>query len=140
MRLLQLEYVEKLNHYLNLEYIESAFKLKVSSQNVGYVIKEEEKSISKLIGDQDNLILLDAKGKEFDSVRFAHFLQNLLNSRKNPAFIIGGPFGFSDEFKKNTGSGISLSKMTFTHQMTGLIFLEQLFRAMKILNNEKYHY
>jgi 23S rRNA (pseudouridine1915-N3)-methyltransferase len=86
-------------------------------------------------------VLLDAGGKEFTSVEFSKWLQAKFNSGfKNVNFVIGGPYGFSKDVYSAANEKISLSKMTFSHQMVRMIFLEQLYRAFTILNNEPYHH
>ena len=86
-------------------------------------------------------VLLDEKGKSFSSIDFSNLLnQKLLDSTKKLVFVIGGAFGFSEEVYKRANSKISLSKMTFSHQMIRLIFKEQLYRAFTILKGEKYHH
>ena len=89
----------------------------------------------------DTLILLDEKGKEFDSKSFSNFLQQKMNaSIKRLVFVIGGPYGFSAEVYNKATSIIALSKMTFSHQMIRPFFAEQVYRAFSILNNEPYHH
>ena len=101
----------------------------------------EGELILKKIGPSDQLILLDEKGYEFRSVEFSRFLQKKMNSGvKRLVFVIGGPYGFSDAVYKKAQGKVSLSKMTFSHQMIRLIFLEQLYRAFTILKNEPYHH
>ncbi len=103
--------------------------------------KEEGASILKFIQPGDQLILLDEKGKQFNSVEFATYLQKRFNSApKRLVFCIGGPYGFSDEVYAKCNGKISLSSMTFTHQMIRLFFTEQIYRAFTILNNEPYHH
>ena len=97
--------------------------------------------IIKNIHTADKLILLDENGKEFNSINFSGFFQQQMNSGvKNIVFVVGGPYGFSDEIYKRANLKISLSKMTFSHQMVRLFFVEQLYRAMTILKNEPYHH
>lgn len=101
----------------------------------------EGKNILKFISDADYAILLDVKGRQFSSEGFADYLQSLMNrGTKSLSFVIGGPYGFSDEVYKNVGERISLSGMTFSHQLVRLVFLEQLYRAFTILNGEPYHH
>jgi 23S rRNA (pseudouridine1915-N3)-methyltransferase len=89
----------------------------------------------------DQLVLLDEKGKSFSSADFSNFLnQKLLSRTKRLVFVIGGAFGFSEEVYKRTDFELSISKMTFSHQMIRLIFKEQLYRAFTILKGEKYHH
>jgi 23S rRNA (pseudouridine1915-N3)-methyltransferase len=103
------------------------------------LLKEGEKVLQKLI-PQDYLILLDEGGKEFSSVQFSQFIEKELNkSYKKLIFLVGGSFGFSLELQQRANLKISLSKMTFSHQMVRLFFLEQIYRGFTILNNEPYH-
>jgi 23S rRNA (pseudouridine1915-N3)-methyltransferase len=103
------------------------------------LLKEGEKVLQKL-NPQDYLILLDEGGKEFSSVQFSQFIEKELNkSYKKLIFLVGGSFGFSLELQQRANLKISLSKMTFSHQMVRLFFLEQIYRGFTILNNEPYH-
>tara|TARA_B110000971_G_scaffold208479_1_gene233652 strand:+ start:300 stop:575 length:276 start_codon:yes stop_codon:yes gene_type:complete len=89
----------------------------------------------------DQVVLLDEEGKSFSSVDFSNFLnQKLLYDSKKLVFVVGGAFGLSEEVYKRANSKLSLSKMTFSHQMIRLIFKEQLYRAFTILKGEKYHH
>jgi 23S rRNA (pseudouridine1915-N3)-methyltransferase len=89
----------------------------------------------------DQLILLDEKGTTFSSVGFSDYLQKKMNSgAKTLVFVIGGPYGFSDEVYQKAQGKISLSLMTFSHQMVRLFFIEQLYRGFTILKNEPYHH
>ena len=88
----------------------------------------------------DKVVLLDEKGKQFSSVKFADYLQKQMNSGiKRLVFIVGGPYGFSETMYQRANEKIALSEMTFSHQLIRLIFAEQLYRAFTILNNEPYH-
>lgn len=101
----------------------------------------EGNNILKHISGYDFNIVLDEKGIEFSSAEFAEHLQKIMNRGiKNLAFITGGPYGFSKKVYDNTQERISLSRMTFPHQLVRLIFIEQLYRALTILNNEPYHH
>lgn len=101
----------------------------------------EGKAIMKQIVKLDHVIVLDEKGLEYSSDEFAIHLQKLMNrGTKNLGFITGGPFGFSKEVYDSAQERISLSRMTFPHQLVRLIFIEQLYRALTILNNEPYHH
>ncbi|GAA4290888.1 23S rRNA (pseudouridine(1915)-N(3))-methyltransferase RlmH [Aestuariibaculum suncheonense] len=103
-------------------------------------VKEGELILSKL-SNTDVLILLDENGKQFDSVAFSDYLQKHMNSGiKQLVFVIGGPYGFSDDVYQKANGKISLSKMTFSHQMIRLFFIEQLYRGYTILRNEPYHH
>lgn len=102
--------------------------------------KEGELIITRL-NASDVLILLDESGKQFDSVSFSNYLQKYMNSGiKQLVFAIGGPYGFSQEVYNKAQGKLSLSKMTFSHQMIRLFFIEQLYRSFTILKNEPYHH
>ena len=102
--------------------------------------KEGELILSKL-KNTDQLVLLDEKGKEFRSLDFATYLQKKMNSGiKQLVLVVGGPYGFSESVYKKTVGKVSLSKMTFSHQMIRLFIVEQLYRGFTILKNEPYHH
>lgn len=102
---------------------------------------KEGESILKKIEKSHFVILLDDKGKQFTSKEFSSYLENkLMPSGKNIIFIIGGAYGFSEAVYQRADSKISLSKMTFSHQMVRLFFTEQLYRAFSIINHEPYHH
>lgn len=130
-------YIERLSHYCKFNLVEVE-----SGKGDGTQIrKKEAESILKRVGGKDVLILLDEKGKEFSSVEFSKIVAHHQNiSTKNLVFVIGGAYGFSEEVYKRSNMKISLSKMTFPHQLVRVIFLEQLYRAFTILKGEKYHH
>lgn len=102
--------------------------------------KEGELILSK-IATTDELILLDENGKTFSSVGFSDYLQKKMNSGiKTLVFVIGGPYGFSDSVYQKASGKVSLSQMTFSHQMVRLFVVEQIYRAFTILRNEPYHH
>lgn len=104
-------------------------------------VKEKEgKSILSKLTSSDFVVLLDEKGKEFTSEKFAGFLQKQMNSGiKNLVFIIGGAYGFPEAVYERANAKIALSQMTFSHQLVRIIFLEQLYRGLAILNHHPYH-
>jgi len=133
-------YEKRLQHYVsfNTEIIPS---LKKKGQSKEATMQAEAKEVLKRIAPTDLLILLDEKGKEFSSVELANQVQKYLNMPgKKMFFLIGGAFGFSEEIYKRANQKISMSKLTFNHQMARLFFLEQLYRAMTILKGEPYHH
>lgn len=134
------EYLKRLTRYTNFQ-MEIIPDAKVSKKmSSGEVKNLEGKEILKRL-DKDVLILLDEKGKEFTSLGFAKWIENQqMNSTKQLTFLIGGAYGFSEEVYQRATSEIALSKMTFTHQMIRLIFIEQLYRAFTIIKGEKYHH
>lgn len=100
----------------------------------------EGKALLQRIDPTDRIVLLDEKGREFTSEGFADFLQKQMNSGiRRLVFMIGGPFGFSEEVYQRADQKLALSRLTFSHQMVRLFFVEQLYRAMTILRNEPYH-
>lgn len=102
---------------------------------------KEGELILQQLTTSDELILLDENGQEFSSVDFARFLEKkMLSGIKRLVFVIGGPYGFSDKVYSRANGKVSLSKMTFSHQMVRLIFVEQLYRAFTILKGEPYHH
>ena len=101
----------------------------------------EGEMILKLISEGDWLVLMDERGRQFTSMEYADWLQKrMLSGVKRLAIVIGGPYGFSEDVYKRANEKISLSKMTFSHQIVRAIFAEQLYRAFTILHNEPYHH
>jgi len=135
------EYTKRLGFYIKFDLdiipdIKNAKNLSESEQK----IKEGQLILNKL-SPTDYLILLDENGKEFSSIGFSEFLQKKMNSGlKTIVFVIGGPYGFSEEVYQKAQGKVSLSQMTFSHQMIRLFVIEQVYRAFTILNNEPYHH
>ena len=101
----------------------------------------EGEAILRLVGEGDCLTLMDERGAQYTSMEYAQWLQNrMLSGVKRLVLVIGGPYGFSEEIYKRADQKISLSKMTFSHQIVRAIFTEQLYRAFTILHNEPYHH
>ncbi len=135
------DYQKRLNHYIKFE-IEVINDIK-NAKNVSENQQKEKEGalILKRILPTDQLILLDEQGEGFRSVAFSRFLQKKMNSRiKQLVFVIGGPYGFSEAVYQKAHAKVSLSKMTFSHQMIRLFIVEQLYRACTILRNEPYHH
>ena len=134
-------YEKRLKHYLPFELLVIP-ALKNNKNNTVEKQKEMEGNLFLAsLTQKDHLILLDEKGKEVTSPGFANYLQqNMNNGIKRLIFVVGGPYGFSSELIKRSNGMISLSKLTFSHQMVRLFFVEQLYRAMTILKNEPYHH
>ena len=112
---------------------------KTKKNNENEIKKIEGENILKKIKNNDLLFLLDEKGENYNSRKFADFLKIKLKESKTIIFVIGGAFGFSKEVYAKSNGLISLSKMTFSHQIIRLFFTEQLYRAFTILNNHPYH-
>lgn len=134
-------YLKRLKRYI-------AFELKIipdikNAKNLSEIEQKQKegKLILEKLQNTDELVLLDERGAEFSSPKFAQFLQKkMLASTKHIVFVIGGPYGFSDEVYARAKSKLSLSKMTFSHQMIRLFFIEQIYRGMTILKGEPYHH
>lgn len=135
------EYVARLKHYVYFEELiipelKQTKKLSIEQQK-----ERESQSILSKVGSNDYLILLDEKGKEMTSMEFSQFFEQKFNSSiKLAVFVVGGPYGFSQELYNRANEKISLSKMTFSHQMIRLFFVEQVYRAMTIIRGEPYHH
>ena len=134
-------YSNRLGHYVRFDW-EVIPDLKNTKSLSESVQKEKEgELILKKIQAQDELILLDERGKSFSSAEFAEFLQKKMNSGlRQLVFVIGGPYGFSEAVYLRAHAKLSLSKMTFSHQMIRPFFIEQLYRSFTILRNEPYHH
>ncbi|MBF04032.1 MAG: 23S rRNA (pseudouridine(1915)-N(3))-methyltransferase RlmH [Flavobacterium sp.] len=135
------EYTKRLGFYIkfDLEIIPDIKNVKNLSE-AQQKEKEGELILSKITAT-DHLILLDEKGKTFSSVGFSEFLQKKMNAGiKTLVFVIGGPYGFSDTVYKQAVGKVSLSEMTFSHQMVRLFIIEQIYRGFTILRNEPYHH
>lgn len=134
-------YEQRLKHYVPFKVVIIPALKNTKALNVLQQKLKEGELILKQIQNSDKLILLDEVGKEYNSIGFSDYIQQQMNSGiKNLVFVVGGPYGFSDEVYKRANGKISLSKMTFSHQMVRLFFVEQLYRAMTILKNEPYHH
>ncbi len=133
-------YLKRLKHYLNFELIIISDIKQASNLNTTQLKLKESEIILARLKPEDFLILLDEKGDSYASEAFAHFLEQKMQlSHKRIVFLIGGAFGFSDLLYTRANATLSLSAMTFSHQMVRLFFVEQLYRAMTILKNEPYH-
>lgn len=135
------EYTERVKHYIpfNIEVIP---ELKNTKSLTPEQQKEREgELIKKQLNSSDYVVLLDEGGKEFRSMEFASYIEKKQSQvAKRLVFIVGGPYGFSESIYQLAKEKISLSKMTFSHQMVRLFFVEQLYRAMTILRGEPYHH
>jgi 23S rRNA (pseudouridine1915-N3)-methyltransferase len=131
---------KRLQHYIQFGSIILPDLKNAKSLNPAQVKEKEAELQLKSITDKDFVVLLDEKGKEYRSLDFAAFIQQKMNtSVNNLVFIVGGPWGFSEKIYKRANAKMSLSKMTFSHQIVRLLFIEQLYRAFTIIRNEPYH-
>ena len=135
------EFCERIKHYVSFE-IQLIPDIKNTKNLSPEQVKEKEGEwILKNIQTGDFIVLLDEHGRSFTSLQFSEYLERkFLTVPKSLVFIIGGPYGFSQKVHKTAQEKISLSKMTFSHQLVRLIFAEQLYRAMTILNHLPYHH
>lgn len=128
---------KRIQHYISFNTVIVSFRGKENHT----IAKEQGEKILKLIAPSDILIALDSGGKEYTSGEMAEFLQHKLNmTGKRLVFIIGGAYGLSPAILKRAGFRLSLSKLTFNHLLTRLLFLEQLYRSLTIMKGEKYHH
>jgi 23S rRNA (pseudouridine1915-N3)-methyltransferase len=138
---LQDEYQNRLKHYISFDSIIIPELKNTKNLSVAEQQEKEADLILKQIETSDDVILLDEKGKQFTSVEFSTFIsKKMLASHKRMIFVVGGPYGFSERVYSRATGLVSLSAMTFSHQMIRLIFLEQLYRAFTILKGEPYHH
>ena len=135
------QYTQRLSHYTKFDWICLPDIKQRKSLSINQQKEKEGTLILQHIPDKEPVILLDEKGKSFDSVAFAQYInKKQLSGAKRIWFLIGGPFGFSPAIYARAQEKISLSSMTFSHQMIRLLFVEQLYRAHTILKNEPYHH
>ncbi|MDH6310639.1 23S rRNA (pseudouridine1915-N3)-methyltransferase [Dysgonomonas sp. PFB1-18] len=135
------EYRKRLEHYIPFE-LQVIPDIKNTKNLTDVQQKEKEgELILKSLQAGDYLVLLDDKGKEYTSMQFASYIEKKTHTvAKRLVFVVGGPYGFSPAVYEKANEKLTLSRMTFSHQMVRLIFVEQLYRAMTILNNEPYHH
>ena len=134
------DYSERINHYMPFE-----IKVIQEIKNTKYLTEDQQKIaegslILKLLQPSDTVVLLDEHGEEMRSVAFAKWLQGKQFNARRLVLVIGGPYGFSQDVYDRATELVSLSKMTFSHQMVRLIFTEQLYRACTIIKGEPYHH
>ena len=134
------EYQKRLTHYLPF-----ALQVIPELKNTKALTPDQQKQaegemILRAVAQSADLVLLDEHGKEFRSIEFADYIQKKMSSGRDVVFVVGGPYGFSEAVYQRANGKISLSKMTFSHQMVRLFFVEQIYRAMTILRGEPYHH
>ena len=134
------DYVERISHYMPFDIV-TIPELK----NTKSLTEEQQKTaegelILKQLQPADTVVLLDEHGRELRSIELARWLEQKRNTARRLIFVIGGPYGFSSEVYGRANEKLSLSKMTFSHQMVRLIFTEQLYRACTIIKGEPYHH
>lgn len=134
------DYVERIGHYMPFSITTIPELKNTKSLNESLQKEREGELILKQIQQSDTVVLLDEHGKEFRSIEFADWIQKKQNTARRLVFVIGGPYGFSKKVYERANEKISLSKMTFSHQMVRLIFTEQIYRACTIIKGEPYHH
>ena len=137
------DYLKKIRPYCQIEIVEfndEPIPNNPNNSEIEIAKKKEGEKVLQNLKSNEYLIGLDLNKKELESPQFAEFLnEKLVNNGASVSFVIGGSYGLSDELKNRCNDSVSLSKMTFLHQMTRLILLEQIYRSFKILRNETYH-
>lgn len=137
------EYLKRLQSYCEvslLEVSDESLPEKPNTSHINMAINKEGQKVLKIIKNTDYVIALDLNKKQYTSLEFASYLKDkFVIGKSKLTFVIGGSYGLSDELKKRANDSISLSNLTFLHQMTKLILLEQIYRSFKINNNEVYH-
>lgn len=134
-------YVSRLKHYIPFSVVEIPELKNVSSLSKEQIKIREGELILKNVRPTDDVILMDERGRQYSSVEFAKVLQDKISYiGKDIVFVIGGAYGFSEDVYRRADSRISLSRMTFSHQMVRAIFAEQIYRAFTIMRGEPYHH
>jgi 23S rRNA (pseudouridine1915-N3)-methyltransferase len=134
------DYQKRLTHYLPFSLVVIPELKNTKSLTMEQQKLAEGELILRQLTPSTDMILLDEKGREYRSVEFADFLQKKMSSGRDVVFVVGGPYGFSQSVYDRANGKISLSQMTFSHQMVRLFFVEQIYRAMTILRGEPYHH
>jgi 23S rRNA (pseudouridine1915-N3)-methyltransferase len=138
---LQDEYQNRLKFYIPFEMVVIPELKNTKNLSIAEQQEKEADLILKQLDTSDEVVLLDDKGKQFTSMGFSEYIsKKMLASHKRMVFVVGGSYGFSERVYNRANGKVSLSAMTFSHQMIRLIFIEQLYRAMTILKGEPYHH
>ncbi len=138
---LQNEYQNRLKHYIPFVMVVIPELKNTKNLSIAEQLEKEADLILKQLETNDEVVLLDEKGKQFTSMGFSEYIsKKTLTSLKRMVFVVGGPYGFSERIYNRANGKVSLSAMTFSHQMIRLIFVEQLYRTMTILKGEPYHH
>lgn len=135
------KYLNRLKHYISFNLVVIPELKNTKNLTEAQQKTKEAESIMKQLNNADQVVLLDEKGKKYTSVSFSAYLnKHMIGSVQHLVFIIGGPYGFDESIYARANSSLSLSDMTFSHQMVRLFFIEQLYRAFSILKGEPYHH
>lgn len=134
------DYCERISHYMPFELVTIPELKNTKSLSEEQQKQAEGELILKQIQNSDTVVLLDEHGKAFRSIEFAKWLEQKRNTARRLVFVVGGPYGFSSDVYSRANEQLSLSKMTFSHQMIRLVFTEQIYRACTIIKGEPYHH
>lgn len=134
------DYTERISHYIPFEITVIPDLKNTKSLTEEQQKNKEGEMILQKLQPSDTVVLLDEHGKEYRSIEFADWLQRKQNTARRLVFVVGGPYGFSDAVYARANEKLSLSKMTFSHQMVRLLFVEQIYRACTIIKGEPYHH
>ena len=134
------DYVDRISHYMPFELVTIPELKNTKSLSEAQQKTTEGELILKQIQPSDTVVLLDEHGKEFRSIEFAKWLEQKRNTTRRLVFVVGGPYGCSPDVYARANEQLSLSKMTFSHQMIRLVFTEQIYRACTIIKGEPYHH
>jgi 23S rRNA (pseudouridine1915-N3)-methyltransferase len=135
------KYIKRLKHYINFKIVELPDVKNTKNLSEDQQKAKEAELITKKITNTDHVILLDEHGQQFTSMQFSGlFNKKMVGSIQHVVFVIGGPYGFDPSLQNRADEKLSLSKMTFSHQMVRLFFLEQVYRAFTIIKGEPYHH
>ncbi len=134
------DYAERIAHYMPFDIVTIPELRNTKSLSENQQKTMEGELILKQLQPSDTLVLLDEHGKEFRSIELAKWLEQKQQTARRLVFVIGGPYGFSEAIYKRANEQLSLSKLTFSHQMVRLVFTEQIYRACTIIKGEPYHH
>jgi 23S rRNA (pseudouridine1915-N3)-methyltransferase len=134
------DYQQRLKHYIPFEIVVIPDLRNAKALTQAQIKEQEGLEILRRITPAMEVILLDEHGREYRSIEYAQWIQKKMSAGRDITFIVGGPYGFSTAVYERADGKISLSKMTFSHQMIRLFFTEQIYRAMTILRGEPYHH
>lgn len=135
------EYTSRLRHYVPFEILYVPDAKNTKNLTEAQQKDAEGRNILSALDKSDHVVLLDERGKQFTSMEFSRYIEKKMSVvQRRLVFVVGGPYGFAPDVYSRANEKISLSSMTFSHEMIRLIFTEQLYRAMTILRNEPYHH
>lgn len=134
------DYLKRINHYINCKQIIVSDLKNTKNMSEAEIKRKEGENIIKAIPPANYVVLFDEKGKDFSSLQLSAFIDRKMLEGKDICLIVGGAYGFSEDVYGRADFKMSLSKLTFSHQMIRMIIAEQIYRAFSILRNEPYHH